>query len=465
MIAPSSETELSVNADTALALQAAVLSQHRFDEAAATFVTCISQLFGFDRACIGFVEDGYARIVAISHGAAVDAKQNLNREIAAAMDEAIDQAATVSYPPPASSPPRVTLCHATLARRQAGAACTIPIAARDAIVGAVTVERAGEQPISDSEVVLCGHLVSLVGPILVLMRENERGWTARARQSLRQVWARLTGPGEPGLKLGAAVITLLLALGWLVPIPYHVTAPARLEGSIQRALVAAADGFVEQVAVRPGDTVKTGQILAQLAQHDLKLEHSKWESELAQQVNASGAALARADRSLMMVNHAKAAEARAQLELIEQQIDRAQIRAPFDGIVISGDLTQSLGAPIRRGEVLMVIAPRERFRLIVEVDERDIVDVRAGAAGRISLAALPAQAFSFHTERVTPLAATREGRHFFEVEGKFDAGAASLRPGLQGVARIEAEARPLVWSLLHRLLTWARLSLWSWGFW
>ena len=113
----------------------------------------------------------------------------------------------------------------------------------------------------------------------------------------------------------------------------------------------------------------------------------------------------------------------------------------------------------------MVIAPVEQFRLIVEVDERDINDVKAGAAGRVALAAMPGTLFSFRIERVTPLAATREGRHFFEVEGKLDAASAALRPGLQGVARIDAAARPLAAMAFNRLLNWLRLRLWSWGWW
>jgi hypothetical protein len=113
----------------------------------------------------------------------------------------------------------------------------------------------------------------------------------------------------------------------------------------------------------------------------------------------------------------------------------------------------------------MVIAPHDRYRLIVEVDERDIVDVRAGAAGRISLAALPGEALHFQTERIAPLAVTREGRHFFEVEGRLEAGTGALRPGLQGVAKIEAGSRPLAARLFHRLLMWLQLKLWSWGVW
>ncbi|MDD2667067.1 HlyD family efflux transporter periplasmic adaptor subunit [Zoogloea sp.] len=161
-----------------------------------------------------------------------------------------------------------------------------------------------------------------------------------------------------------AAVMVLLA----VPFEFRVGGNARVEGEIQRVLVAPADGFLKQALVRPGDLVKAGQLLAELAEQDLQLERSKWSSELAQHENAYSAAMARADRTQLVISQAKADEARAQLALVDGQIGRSHIVAPFDGVLIRGDLTQSLGAPVQRGDVLLTVAPRERFRVIVEVD-------------------------------------------------------------------------------------------------
>ncbi len=450
-------------ADVVLQIQAAVLSHARFDEAAAAFATRLAQLLSFDRVSVGLIEKSYARVAAISHGAAVDTRQELSRTIAAAMDEAIDQGATVSLPPVAGAT-RITVAHAALRRSAAGGSiCSIPLVNLDVVAGAVTLERSA--PVSPMELARCEHIVSLVGPLLVLKAESEVSAMARVRRACAQQWRRLHEPGEWPFKLAVAGIALLLLFVFFVPLPYSLSAPTRLEGSVQRALVAAADGFVQQIAARPGDKVKQGQVLAELAQQDLQLERSKRGSELAQHTNAYSTAFARADRALLMVSQAKMDEARAQLDLIDTQIERTQVKAPFDGIVISGDLTQQLGAPVQRGAVLMVVAPADGHRLIVEVDERDINDVKAGAAGRVALAALPGTTFDFTIARVTPLAATREGRHFFEVEGKFDAPNAALRPGLQGVSRINAGARPLASMVFGRVVNWLRLRLWSWGWW
>jgi multidrug resistance efflux pump len=163
----------------------------------------------------------------------------------------------------------------------------------------------------------------------------------------------------------------------------------------------------------------------------------------------------------MVISQSKAAETQAMLTLAETQLDRTKLLAPFDGIVIKGDLSQTLGAPVQRGEVLMVLAPNDSFRLILEVDETDIASIQPGQQGELALAARPEQPLAFTTRRIVPVATAAEGRNYFEVEATPDAAQANLRPGLSGVAKIEVGQRSLGWLLFHRAAAWLRLSLWT----
>jgi multidrug resistance efflux pump len=280
---------------------------------------------------------------------------------------------------------------------------------------------------------------------------------------MRAAAARLAGPGHVRTKAIVFGGLAVLCASLLLPVEYRVSAPARVEGSIQQAVVAPADGFLRTVHVKPGDHVVAGQVLIELAEQDLRLERRKLEGELAQHENVFGAALARADRTQFVIAQAKADEARAHLGLVEEQLARGRIRAPFDGVVISGDLTQSLGAPVRKGDGLITLAPADQFRLIVEVDERDIAHVRNGQSGALALGALPGNTVSFRVERVTPIASARDARNYFEVEGRFSIVPASIRPGLRGVAKIKSEDQSMAWILTHRFVDWVRLAAWSWG--
>jgi multidrug resistance efflux pump len=453
-----------LDAASVLRFQAIVLSHGRFSAAATAFATELASSLQFDRVTVGFTQNGYTAVIAISHSAEFESKAEIIRAVGEAMDEAIEQGATIVYPGARGERPQVTLAHAALARRQGGMSCTIPLASNGRIFGAVTLYRATATTLARDELTRCENLVCLVGPVLDLKYSNERSMLRRLRQAVGAAWDYAREPGHVKVKAAVCGATALLAAMLFVPVEYRVSAPARLEGSVQRVLVAPVDGFLRQAHVRPGDTVVADQVLVELAEQDMQLERRKWESELTQHESAYLAALAKADRAQYAINRAKASEARAQLDLVDQQLTRSRVRAPFAGIVIKGDLSQSLGAPVQRGEVLLTIAPADEFRLIVEVDERDIADVQAGQTGQLALAALPNSTLDFRVERVTPVASSKEGRNFFEVEGTFDAAAAkSLRPGLQGVAKIKALDQPLAWIWTHRFVDWLRIALWSWG--
>jgi hypothetical protein len=459
---PEAVQPLRIDAACILQLQATILSHEKFTEAATAFACELASILHFDRVVIGFSNGRHVRIVAVSHIADFKADADLLNAVGNAMDEALEQGATIAFPAAPDERPRITLAHAEFLRRNGGTICTVPMVSRQNAVGAVSFIRSGGATSGKTEIAHCEQVVSIAGPVLELKYDIDKPWRQRLWRGACRALTSLSEPGHVAAKSGAAAALIAAAALLILPVEYHVGAPARLEGSVQRALVAPADGFLRQVHVRPGDSVKTDQVLAELAEEDLQLDRRKWESEFAQYENAASAALARSDRTQFVINQAKADEAQSQLDLVNRQLVRARVVAPFDGVVIQGDLSQSFGAPVKRGEVLLTVAPAGEFRLVVEVDERDISDVHVGQSGALALGAFE-RSLPFSVERVTPMATTRDGRNFFEVEGKLADTPSSLRPGLQGVAKIGVGDRVLGWVWTHRVTQWARMTLWSLG--
>lgn len=444
---------LLASQDAVLRCQAALLARTRLAEAATALAAELAILLQCRRVSVGLLHGERMQVLGSSQAGEIDPRHDTAAALAAAMHEAVDQRLSVAWPPLVPHPP------VSLAQRQlagAGQACSIPIVAGTEVVGALTLEREQQPRFLAEEVALCEDVGSFAGPVLHLKRIAETPWHARAGARIRE---KLATPGRRRLAWAGGMLVLAAALA--VPLPWRVSAPARLEGSVQRAVVAAADGFLQQTHVRPGDRVTAGQVLAQLSSQDLELERTRRESELRQHENGYRAALARNDRTQMVISQSRAAEAQALLTLAETQLERSRLVAPFDGIVIKGDLTQNLGAPVQKGEVLMLLAPGDSFRLIVEVDESDIAAVRPGQQGQLALAARPDQPLRFTTRRIVPVATAAEGRNFFEVEAVPDDRADGLRPGLSGVAKIEVGNRSLGWLLFHRAADWLRLALWT----
>ena len=74
----------------------------------------------------------------------------------------------------------------------------------------------------------------------------------------------------------------------------------------------------------------------------------------------------------------------------------------------------------------------------------------------------PGDVMAFTISAFTSVAAQLDGRNVFRVEAALDTGTARLRPGMEGVGKIEVGHRSLLWLATHRFVDWLRLSVWNW---
>ena len=243
---------------------------------------------------------------------------------------------------------------------------------------------------------------------------------------------------------------------------YRVTAPITLEGTVQRIVSAPFNGYITEAAARAGDIVRKGDLLCLLDDRDLRLERIRWAAQKEQLLKQYREAIAKHDRPQIQIISAKIEQAEAQISLIEEQLSRTKVVAPFEGVIMKGDLSQSLGAPVERGQILFEVAPLESYRVIVEVDERDIAHIAVGQRGELVLPSMPNEGFPLIVEKITPVSVAKEGRNYFRAEARLDKTSERLRPGMEGIGKISIDQRRLIWIWSHELIDWLRLKLWSW---
>ncbi|MEP3563100.1 MAG: efflux RND transporter periplasmic adaptor subunit, partial [Marinobacter sp.] len=244
---------------------------------------------------------------------------------------------------------------------------------------------------------------------------------------------------------------------------YQMTATARIEGAVRQVLSAPQNGYVEQADVRAGDLVEAGQLMAVLDDRDLQLQLQKWQSEYRKTQAEYQEALAKRERVELSVLRAQLDQLGAETRLVEEQLKRTELHAPFDGVVVSGDLSQSLGAPVETGQVLYEIAPLESYRVVLEVEEENAADLEKGKTGRLIIAAMPEKSFVFVIDQVVPVAVSQDNRNFFRVEATLDEPDPSLRPGMRGVAKVDMGQQSLLWIWTHSIVNRIRLWLWAAG--
>jgi biotin carboxyl carrier protein len=457
--------EAPAQARLALEVQAALLSCRRMEDAAHALARELARQLDLGLVWVVLSDESRAvRLVAVSDGTELSTADATHAPLIAAGAECVDQQAVLEHPQMLADTravPRITRALGAAAPA-GGTALAVPLVSQGRCIGALCVSRADLPALAAHDAVLLEHLAAFAAPVIALMQANERPWLARLHHDAA---AWLAADGRPAKQLWRRSLPWLAALclvALLIPTTMHIGGHARLEGAVQRVLVAPSDGFVQQVHARAGDSVRAGQPLLELADRDLQLERQRWQSQLSQHLDALATAQARADRTLLVQTQSKADEAQAQLDLVEMQLQRSRLVAPFDGIVVQGDLTQQLGAPVKQGAELMTLAPRDAFRVIVEVDERDVAHVHHGQRGTLALSALPWDTLPLQVTRITPVATAVEGRNVFEVEAELLERPPGLRPGLQGTAQIAAGTAPTLWRWTRRLVESARLTLWEW---
>jgi multidrug resistance efflux pump len=459
--APAPALDERIASSRVLKVQAAHLQATGFVAGQQALVAAVARHYQFDRVSLGWVRSKGVVVQAISQTVVARLATEAMAPCVAAMHEAFDQEATVLWPTLPDSRPLIVFAHGQLARQTgAQALCTVLLATGGQCIALLTCER-DHGPIDQPLVDELQHLAAFVAPMLLLGHRAAHPM-ADAGERLKRLLP--VGGSRRGLAAAAvaAGLAALVALAGL-EIDSRISAPARVEGAVQRVLTAPADGFLLRVAVRPGDTVKADQILVELDDRDLSIERLRWATDSEQEGRQATEALAREDRVQFAAHAAKAEQARAQLALVDAQLSRFKVSAPFDGIVLQGDLTRSLGAPVRSGDTLITVAPAGEYRVILEVDEYDIGRLAGGESGVVSLAASSGAQVPVRVTRVSPTSIVRDGRNVFEVEAQPLDTDAALRPGFQGMGRIQAGQRSLWRIVAERPWLWLRQQLWGWG--
>jgi len=205
-------------------------------------------------------------------------------------------------------------------------------------------------------------------------------------------------------------------------------------------------------------------VLARMDDRDLKLGEAKAaaDDELADRKLRE--AMGRGDAVAVRIAQADAEQGHAELALVRERLSRAAIIAPFDGRVVKGDLSQQLGAPVEQGKVLFEIAPMDAWRVVLKVDERDIVHLHDGQRGELVLAGLSGEHFGIQVSKISPVAQAEEGRNTFRVEAQLLGGGSGIQPGMEGVGKVQAGVHNLLWIGFHRLFYWLRYTAWTIGF-
>ena len=432
-----------------------------FGEAASRLCNELETELKAMRVSLGWRKKGLIELIATNHGGKVRNDTEVVGALCRAMDEAVEQDCEVGSPPIEGA--EVNRQHRVFSESH-GNCCivTFPLRSRDGVNGALSVEYAQEfGGLRQEQVDALRVVLDLVSPQLVTLYEKSGWFGSRFWRAIRARFASILGYRHTGWKL--AGLSFLLALGacCLIPITHKVKAPFVLRTQASADLTAPFAGYIDTVLVDVGEVVEKGQLLATLDRRELVMQQTELEAERDRNLSDARRYEAEGDLSQMKLSQLAVEQADTKLAVIAYRLARTELRAPFAGVIVEGDLKERLSSPTQVGEVLIRVVEISGTYGELQIDERDIHFMNRGATGEMSFTSHPEERFNVSLDQYEPVAVIKETGTYFRVRVNVTEQPKSWwRPGMSGVCKMDIGKRSVAWVYLHRTWEFIRLKLW-----
>jgi hypothetical protein len=330
-------------------------------------------------------------------------------------------------------------------------------------VAVLTLERPMDEPFTLDEVEALRLTTDLCTPRIVERRRSDRWVGAKAARAARRGLAAVLGPRHTWAKLLVLLAAGLLAFMLFAQGDYNAEGNFELKPNEHRVLSAPHRGKLLPVEedIRPGRVVKAGEVLARMDTSQLRLQRNKAEQAARQARIKIAAAMDQGKTAEANLARAQLAGAQADIQMYQQQIDEAVLRAPIDGTIIAGDLSQQGRVAVEAGDVLFEIAPVRELRAELMIPEDQMVGVERGAEGKLALAAAPDERIAFEVERVEPVPRdVQEQENLYVVHARLSRVDPHMRPGMKGLGKVHLGRKPYGWLWTRRIVNWVRMKLW-----
>lgn len=229
-----------------------------------------------------------------------------------------------------------------------------------------------------------------------------------------------------------------------------ITLPGSLRANQQVTLHAKVAGYLKSIAVDKGDSVKAGQLLAELDLPEVTAERARHDAEvrLAQaEANRIKAAQGKAPDLITPqaadTATARLAMAQAALRQSDALLRYGRVTAPFAGVVTMRFVDPGAFVPAATASAnpaaaaIVALADYSVIRALVAVPEVEAARVQVGQPVSVATDALPGRTFRGTVSRHG--GALDERTRTLSVEADFPNADGALRPGMYLSARIGVE--------------------------
>lgn len=321
------------------------------------------------------------------------------------------------------------------------------------VVRGVWVDR--EQPFNDAERAFLEDLFDGYAHSLSFFD------TENTSDKVRGFWKSLFSLSKSNVK--RVILVILLAM--LIPVRMSVSAPAEIVARKPYVISVPFDGVIADVIVSPGQSVKKGDVLVRMDSTYLKnkSDMSAKERETAEIALNKTEREALGDRSKLAeiaILRSQVETKSAESDFADEMLERAEIRAERDGVVMFSDINALRGKPARTGEQIMLLADPQDSELMIRIPVDAMIKINQSVPATFFLNAMPL-GFRKATYEDIGYQATQDpdGLMTYKVRARFEKDDMQPRVGWTGTGKVYGDYTIMAYNIFRRPMVTLRRKL------
>lgn len=256
----------------------------------------------------------------------------------------------------------------------------------------------------------------------------------------------------------AVVVAILTFVPWNMKVMGDVTVLPQQRTPV----VSEVEGIVKSVNFREGSAVTRGAVISRLQDDNylLSLNDQKMRRDmLLKQISRSQSTL---DSSSLAMQKIQLEQAEREIEYFQHLLDRTQIKAPVDGILITPRIEERIGSFLKKGEQFCELANMRNTRAEVHIQEGDVTYLQLGQKIRLKMNAFPTKKFHGNVTLLGAELVPQSETSTYRIEAQIDNSDLLLKSGMVGKAKIEVGYRSIGYVLLRKPFRFLWKKLWTW---
>ena len=274
-------------------------------------------------------------------------------------------------------------------------------------------------------------------------------------------WRKLFKLSGKNLRIACIALSLLM----LLPVHISVTAPAEVVAHEPFVISIPFDGTIGSIEVKPGQTVKAGDVLLRMdstvLQNKVEIAQSEMlTAEIALRKTEREALTDREKLAEIAVLKSRLEQKSAEQEFARQLLDRSEIKAEKDGIAVFSDPNALRGKPVQTGEQVMLLTDPHDSDLMIRVPVEAMIDIDETIPAKFFLNIMPIGHRKAYYESIGYQATPdSDGLMTYKIRARFAQDEEKPRIGWTGTAKIYGERTILLFNILRRPLVTLRQKL------